>query len=141
MAVGAGVAVDRRADRTGDAGERLQALQSVRDGEVHQVLQDGTGIGVDAAVGRHQPFRAKTQHDAAESLVGDDQVGAAADDHGLEAALLRRPQSSDEGFRAAGFRIQVGRAADAESRITGERRTARKRLNWESRRGARASLP
>ena len=39
MAIGAGVAVDRRAHRPGNARQRFQTLQPASGGEVHQILQ------------------------------------------------------------------------------------------------------
>ena len=47
MAVRAGIAVHGGAYPAGDAGQRLQPLQPLRDGEIHQVLEHRPGVGVD----------------------------------------------------------------------------------------------
>ena len=121
MAIGAGIAIDRRADRAGNARQGFQALQAALDGEIHQVLQDRAGVRHDASVGGHEAVAAVAQHHATEAAVGDHQVGAPADHHGRNAARARGGQGGDEGLGIAGLGVEIGRAPNAESRVTGER--------------------
>ena len=81
MAVRAGVAVHARTDRTGNAGQRFETLQTAVDGEIHQILEDRAGVALDTVPRRQHTPRHEAQHDAAKAEIGDDQVGAAADHH------------------------------------------------------------
>ena len=80
MPVRPGVAVDRGAHPTGNAGQRFQPLESAMVGEIHQILQHRAGPGRDARAIGAQRGLGEAQHQAAEALVGNDQVGAAAGD-------------------------------------------------------------
>ena len=52
MAIRAGISIDRRAHRAGNAGQRFQSAQSARDGEIDQILQHRAGVGLHAPVRR-----------------------------------------------------------------------------------------
>src|SRR5690242_15817702 len=73
VTVRAGVAVDGRPDRSGDARQCFESPKSMGNGAVDEILKYGAGLGNDAVVGHRQPLAAETQDDAAESFVGDDQ--------------------------------------------------------------------
>ena len=88
---------------------------------VQGMLEDRAGFGIDACALGANLVAGELQHDAAEAFVRDDEVGAAADDHGSEAAFARDAQGFDEAFVIAGFGVNVGRTADAEAGIGGKR--------------------
>ncbi len=122
MAVGAGVAVDRGADGTGNAGEGFETHQAAGDSEVDQVLQHGAGIGYDAVIGCPQAVAAVTQDDAPITPVGHDEVGAVADHGGIDAGAAGGGDGGHEGFHTTGFGIEVGGAADTEAGVEGKGR-------------------
>ena len=121
MAVGAGVAVDRGADPAGDAGERFEALEGVTVGEIDQVLKHGAGAGGDARAIGVERVGGVAQHEAAEALVGNDQVGAAADDTDGRTAFAGGGKGRDECLLVAGLGKEIGGSADTEPGIAGER--------------------
>ena len=92
-------------------------------GEIHQVLQHRPGAGGDPRAIGAQRVLGIAQHQAAEALVGNDQVGAAAGDADLGAALPRGFHRRDECLLVARFGKEIRRSADAESGIAGERST------------------
>ena len=69
------------------------------------------------------------QHQAAEALVGNDQVGAAAGDADRRAALAGGGEGRDECLLVARLGKEIGRSADAEPGVAGERSAGRKQLN------------
>jgi hypothetical protein len=86
MAVRASVSIDGSTDETGDAGHGFEAFEVVVDGEVDEVPEDGSGIDADSGLVDVDLVVHELQDDAAKAFVGDDEVAAGADDHGLEAA-------------------------------------------------------
>ena len=88
--VGAGISVDRRPDPSGNPGQRLQPRQPAPIGEVHQVLQDRARFHRHQRAFRRDVLAVVAQHQAAETVVGNDQVGAAANYHHGHAGRARR---------------------------------------------------
>ena len=121
MPVRAGVAIDRGAHPAWDARERFQAPETSSVGEIHEVLKYGPRPGGDPRAIGLQRVLGIAQHQAAETLVGNDQVGAAAGDADLGAALPRGFHCRDERLLVARFGKEIGRSADAESGIAGQR--------------------
>ena len=105
--------------------KRFEALQAACDGEIDEVLEQRPGLRDDAAIGGQQAVGAIAEDDAAKAVIGDNQVGAAADDDRGQPAGAHLGQGGDEGFGAAGFGVDIGRAADAESRVEGQRSACR----------------
>ena len=90
-------------------------------GEIDQVLKHGAGAGGDARAIGCERVLGVAQHQAAEALVGNDQVGAAAGDTDRGAAFPRGGEGRDERLLVAGLGKEIGRSADAEPGIAGER--------------------
>jgi len=123
MPVRPGVAINRGAHPSGYAGKRLEPLESPVVGEIHQVLKHRARAGRHARAGGLQGVLHVAQHQAAEALVGDDQVGAAACNTDRRAALPGSRYSRHERRLIARLREEVRRAADGEPGIAGERGT------------------
>ena len=96
-------------------------LQAVTVGEIDQVLKHCAGPGGDARAIGFERVRRIAQDDAAEALVGNDQVGAAADDTDRRTAFAGGGKCRDECPLVAGLGIEIGGSADAEAGIAGER--------------------
>ena len=64
------------------------------------------------------------EHHAAKTIVGDDQIGPAADHDRFQAACSGDPPGFDETRRVARLGEEIGGSADAESRVTGKRNVA-----------------
>ena len=120
MAVGAGVAVDGRAHRTGNAGQRFQALQSAVDSEIHQSLKLRARFGAHYASHVGYAARREPQHDSRKSRVGDDQISSIADHRKLRVARANSCQSLYEAWLRCSLNIQLRRAADPESCVTAQ---------------------
>jgi hypothetical protein len=68
-----------------------------------------------------QTLAAIAQHDAPKTAVGHDEIRAAADYDGGQAARARGIERGDERLGAAGLDEDIGFATDAEARVAGER--------------------
>ena len=121
MSIRAGIAINRGAGRSRDSRQRLQTPKTALDGEIHQIFEDGPSLRRDVVARCRQPLAAVTQHDPPEAAVRNDQVRAAANHHRRQAARARRFQRGHERLDIAGFRIEIGRAADAEACVAGKR--------------------
>ena len=121
MAVGTGVAVYGGASRAGDACHCFKAGETGVDGEIDQRLKLGACLGGDAVAVARESMRGEAQHQAAVTAIGDNEVGAAADHHAGEAHGAGEAAGGDEGVLILGLGIEIGRAADGEARIPGER--------------------
>ena len=94
-------------------------------GEIDEILKHGPGPGHDARAIGAQRGLAESQHKTAEALVGNDQVGAAAGDTNLGAALPGGGKGSDERLLVACLGKQIGRSANAEPGVAGQRSAGR----------------
>ena len=124
MPVRACVAIYRRPNRTGNAGQGLEPLQAMADRVIHQILQHRAGVALDAVAGSQHAPRHEAQHDAAITRIRHDQVRATAHHHVIAAAGARHGQRADEGFHALGFGVDIGRTADGEAGVGRKRRVA-----------------
>ncbi len=89
--------------------------------KIHQVLQHRARPRRHAILVRTQSVVRKTHHQPAEPCVGDYQVGAASSHHHRRAAFARRDDRGHERAFVARLHEQIGRTADAESSVEGER--------------------
>src|SRR5215831_370618 len=93
-------------------------------GEIDQILEHGAGAGGDGVLVGGKMVVAEAQDEAAESLVGDDQVGATADDHERDGCDAGSTDGGDESFFGTGFGEEVGWTPDAEPGVPGEQSLA-----------------
>src|SRR5690242_8466324 len=122
MPVRSGIAIDGRAYRTGNPGERLETLQAAVYGEIDQVLEDGAAIGHHAVARGQDALRDEAQDDAAEAVVGYNEVRPAADHDVVLPAGAGYAKGGNESLDAGGFGVDVGGAAQGEARVAGKRR-------------------
>ena len=120
--VGAGIAINSRANRTGDAGHGFEAAQAEVNAEIDQGLEGGAAFGINGDALRVDFMIDKLEDHSAEAFVGHDEIGASADHDRVETAGFGELQSLREPFGIAGFDEEIGRSADAETRVAGERR-------------------
>ena len=110
-AVGADVLDRGRARAAGDAGQGLKAREALGDGGRHDVVpvlagRDGDVHGAVAGVDEGEAAGVHVDDRAGEALVGDDQVGAAADEQHRLAGRVGGPH-----------RVDQARSVSAETKI------------------------
>ena len=120
MPISTRVAVDRGADRAGNARQRLESLQSGRNGEIDQRLQWRAGVSRHPRAFDLQRARREPQNHAAETAVRDDDVAAVTQDVVREAPLPAHPHSLGKGLGDGGFGKHIGHAADAKTRAAAQ---------------------
>jgi hypothetical protein len=88
---------------------------------VHEVLKHGARLNRNNRSVCGDLGAREFENDAAIAGVGDDQVAAAADDSEWQSAGAGDIKCRDECIGALRFGKEVGRAADGEARMEGER--------------------
>src|SRR5882762_7227062 len=122
MPIGAGVAIDGRADRAGNSGEGFQTLQAAVHGEIDQVLEKSAAIRHYAVAGGQDALRDEAQDNPAEAIVGYNEVRPTADHDVVLPARARDGQRRNEGFDTGGFGVDIGGTTQGEARVAGKRR-------------------
>src|ERR1022692_2689807 len=87
---------------------------------VHQCLKLRTRLGAHYAAVTRYTAGGKPQHDSSKSSVRDDQIRSPADHRKLSAACPNNIQSHHKARLKGRLDIQIGRAADSESRIAAQ---------------------
>ena len=119
-----------RARRARDAGQALEPAESGGDGHLHDVVPHGAGLGLDDRAVDVEPAARGAQHDVVglddhghqiAGVVGDDEVGSAADDEQRHARAIELADDFDD--RVDGRAAHGGGRfpAEAEGRQVAER--------------------
>ena len=121
--VGAGVHRHRAAHGARDAGAELEPLEPVRGRALHRPGQGGAPAAPEVVAAHRDRRQAshQPQHQAAEALVRDQQVGAAPDDGDRGARLAGPRQGRHHAPERGGPAQPVGRSPDADGGERSER--------------------
>ena len=120
LSIGAGISVDGAADPAGDAFQRFEAGEGVRDREVDERLEIGAGFDVDHGVEGGDAGGAIAEDDAGEALVSDDEIRAAAEHERGETRSAYGRVGFEEGIRFKGVDEELSWSAESESSEAGE---------------------
>ncbi len=121
--VGPGVHRHRAADGARDAGAELEPLEPVRGGALHGARQGGAPAAPEVVAAHRDRRQAshQAQHQPAEALVRDQQVGAAPDDGDRSAGLTGPREGRHHAPERGGPAQPVGRSPDADGGERSER--------------------
>jgi len=121
VAITTRVAVERAANRAGDAGRKLEPTQTLIATAKNEIREVGAAADVDGGAVELHAVACVADHEPAEAVVRDEQVAAAAEQEHRHPRLAPGAQRGHQLVRRLRGDEPVRRAADAERRVVAQR--------------------
>jgi hypothetical protein len=121
MAVGSGVAVNRAAHPTGDAGHGFETPQTELNGQIDHLLKGYPSLRHNHSALDVYPIGGEAQNGSGKSVIGGDKIGASADERVGDSGLAQNGYGGGEGFLGPGIDEEPRGATDAEPRQAAKR--------------------